>query len=100
MEGAISRGNGGANPNGELGNGVDTRRGWKCEPKRKKRGLQQEEKNNNGKKRRRKELEILLKAAERIFVYRRDPASEYLESISGGAVEVKKNERKKTPKDL
>ena len=35
VEGAISRGNGGANPNGELGNGVDTQGGWKCEPKTK-----------------------------------------------------------------
>ena len=40
------------------------------------------------KKRRKKK--ILLKAAERIFVYRCDPASEYLESISGGAAEVEK----------
>ena len=47
----------------------------------------------NKKKKRNKEekkKEILLKAAERIFVYRCDPASEYLKSISGGAVEVEK----------
>ena len=48
----------------------------------------------NKKKQRNKEekkkKEVLLKAAERIFVYRCDPASEYLKSISGGAVEVKK----------
>ena len=33
VEGAISRGNGWANPNGELKNGVDIWRGWKCERK-------------------------------------------------------------------
>ena len=42
------------------------------------------------KEEKKKKLEILLKSAEPIFVYRCDPASEYLESISGGAAEVEK----------
>ena len=87
MEGAISRGNGGANPNGELGNGVDIRRGWKCEQKK----VCDKKKKKKKKEEKIKKLEIVLKSAERIFVYRCDPASEYLESISGGAVDVKKN---------
>ena len=44
---AISGGNGWANPNGELGNGVDIWRGWRC-----------------GQKSVTKKLEILLKVAE------------------------------------
>ena len=47
--------------------------------------------NKKGKKEEEKNLEILLKVAERIFVYRCDPASKYLESTSGGALEVGKN---------
>ena len=49
-----------------------------------------DKKKKKKKEREEKKIEILLKAAERIFVYRRDPASEHLESISGGAVEVEK----------
>ena len=49
---------------------------------------------NKKKKKRGKKLEISLKVAERIFVYRCDPASKYLESISGGAENAKKKEKK------
>ena len=48
---------------------------------------------NKKKKKEEKKLEISLKVAERIFVYRCDPASKYLESISGGAGYVKKKKK-------
>ena len=50
----------------------------------------EKEKVYNKKEKKRKKLEILLKVAKRIFVYRCAPASKYLESIFGGAGNAKK----------